>query len=219
MRGALCERLLLLSIKIFTWDVFMLLGKSKESKFWQWFEKNEDKIFKFENNQDKVFNELSHKLKNIHKNLTFEFGPIINNQKEFVISAGGIKAAFPAVEILYNNTPKLKYFSVTKFRPRKTTIYDLSISGTLIKAESVKYLLFKDENPNKVGIFLFFSDYQDELKNLFAQIGFLFLDQILGEYDVETKVGILDFLSFDSKYFKDSKPLKELPQEFDNFFE
>ena len=100
MRGALCERLLLLSIKIFTWDVFMLLGKSKESKYWQW----------FENNQDKVFNELSHKLKNVHKNLTFEFGPIINNQREFVISAGGIKAAFPAVEILYNNTPKVKRF-------------------------------------------------------------------------------------------------------------
>ena len=85
--------------------------------------------------------------------------------------------------------------------------------GKTVKAGDVRFVLFEDKE--KVGILLFFSGYTDAQKELFAQLGYLFLDEALGEYSVETQVGPIDFRGQDAKYFADSRPLRELPQAFD----
>ena len=46
-------------------------------------------------------------------------------------------------------------------------------------------------------------------------MGFLFLDECLGEFDVETKVGSISFQGFESEHFEKSKPIEELPATFD----
>jgi hypothetical protein len=43
----------------------------------------------------------------------------------------------------------------------------------------------------------------------------LFLDEALGEYDVEMKVGFIQLLSHESKEFTGSHPIKELGDAFD----
>ena len=48
--------------------------------------------------------------------------------------------------------------------------------------------------------------------------GYLFLDQALGEYAVETQVGFIEFAGHDSRYFDESSPLSELPKRFDNYW-
>ncbi|MCK4635602.1 MAG: hypothetical protein KAT32_01965 [Candidatus Moranbacteria bacterium] len=196
-----------------------LFDSKKEKRFWKYFQKNEEKIYNFEKDQGKIFDELSIELHKIDNNLTFEFGSIRNNRRNFVISADGIKSAFISVEKLHKQTPKLKLFNVIKFRPRRKELSNIEIANTKIKASEVKYiLLFKDENPNKVGILLLFKNYKDESRKLFIQVGFLFLDEALGEFNVITKVGGVDFTSFDSKYYSKSKPLNNLPKDFDNYF-
>ena len=81
---------------------------ASEDTFWQWFAKNEGKLFSFETNQQEIFSALSHQLELVNCDLTFEFGPLQSDGKrEFVISEGGIKAAFPAVEALYAKAPAL----------------------------------------------------------------------------------------------------------------
>ena len=62
---------------------------------------------------------------------------------------------------------------------------------------------------------LFFSNYKDKLKDVYGNIGFLFLDAALGEFDIETKVGSIHFLGTDSKYYEGSKKLILLPEDFD----
>ena len=68
---------------------------SKEALFWRWFQANETRLFDFEKDQDRVFNELQMQLHRIQPSLTFEFGPKEEGKREFVISADGIKDAFP----------------------------------------------------------------------------------------------------------------------------
>ena len=70
--------------------------KTKEQKFWDWFSERSNQYFDFEKDQEKLFNELKLRLNRINEELTFEFGPISENkQREFIISADGIKKSFP----------------------------------------------------------------------------------------------------------------------------
>jgi len=189
---------------------------ASEDTFWKWFAKNEHRLFSFETNQEAIFDELGAEMQRVNNDLTFEFGPVLpNGKREFVISAGGIKSAFPAVEALYNKAPNLKQWIWVKYRPRRTPISDIEFGGKQIGSGSVHYLLAKDET--KVGIVLFFDGYNENEKTIFGQIGYLLLDEALGEYAMEMKVGFIEFQSRESKYFSQASPLKELPSHFDEY--
>ncbi|WP_406660699.1 hypothetical protein V7O66_12780 [Methanolobus sp. ZRKC3] len=91
--------------------------------------------------------------------------------------------------------------------------------GKKVKTEDVYYLLLDDTSPDKIGIILFLKDYNEAESNIWWEIGFLFLDQTLGEYDVGTKLGTIIIDSTVSEYFVDTSPLVELPDEFDSYFQ
>ena len=79
-----------------------------------------------------------------------------------------------------------------KFRPRRVPTNDVEFGGKKISAKDAHYLLAKDGD--KAGIVLFFDGYKDEEKATFGQIGYLlYFDEALGEYAVETQVGLLSF--------------------------
>jgi hypothetical protein len=186
-----------------------------EETFWKWFVANEPRLFHFESDQETIFGGLTRELNKVNSDLTFEFGPVKNRKREFVISAGGIKAAFPAVEALYNKAPVLPRWVWVKFRPRRLPINDLNYGGKEVKADDVRYLLANDGD--KVGVVMFFDGYNESEKTTYGQIGYLFLDEALGEYAVETQVGFVEFHSRESKYFERSQPLRELPRAFDDY--
>ena len=80
---------------------------TKEHAFWKWFEKNQEDLFHFEKDREAIFDRLATALNKVHGNLTFEFSPVREDgTREFVISAGGIKAAFPNLEALHAAAPR-----------------------------------------------------------------------------------------------------------------
>jgi len=193
--------------------------KSSEQKFWGWFAKNEKKLYDFENNQAALFNELAKQMHKVNSDLTFEFGPKRDDgTREFVISANGIQSAFPYVEFLHNCAPQFEKWKIIKFRPARYPLNELTYENITIKADDIKFLLFKDENPEKVGIMLFIKGYNKINENKFRAIGFLFLDQALGEYDVEMIVGTIEFESIQSKNYDKSIPIKELAKNINAYF-
>ena len=184
-----------------------------EKVFWDWFAKNEATLFAFERDQERIFDELAEQLNLVNPDLTFEFGPVSGGKREFVISAGGIKGAFPAVEALYETAPSLPRWIWVKFRPRRAEISDLNYGDKTIRADDVHYMLAKDGD--KIGIVLFIDGYSKQEEGTFGQIGFLFLDEALGEYTVETKVGFIEIENRQSQYFSRARPLRELASHFD----
>lgn len=192
--------------------------RSPESTFWDWFAQNERSLYSFEADQEPVFDRLAAALQRVHPSLTFEFGPVEGDgRREFVISADGLREAFSAVERLHAAAPVMPRWQWVKFRPRREPM-DLEIGGRSIRAGDVRYLLFSDEDRDKVGILLFMPGYTEAEHNVFGQAGFLLLDNVLGEYDIETRVGAIDFQSPDSQHFARSKPLSELAEHFDQYF-
>ena len=195
-----------------------MFGGTPEAKFWQWFEKHEDMLFNFEKDQETVFDQLNRAMEKVHPDLTFEFSPVLTNGKrEFVISAGGIKQAFTKVEALYAAAPELNRWEFIKFRPRRSPLHDLNYGDKSISANDVHFKMFKDGE--KVGLVLFLDGYNDQEHEIYGNIGYLFLDEALGEYDVETKVGFIEFHSRESHLFEGSRSLPDLPAAFDNYFE
>ena len=179
--------------------------------FWHWFDAHQDELVDFEVDQERIFDDLSEQLTRVHPNLTFEFGPKAD-RREFVISAGGIREAFPAVSSLVAAAPKLDRWHITAFRPRRTPLNSIQIGEICIGPGDVEFSLLT--KGSTIGIQLFIPGFQEN-DVTFKQIAYLMLDDALGEYDVETKVGLIKMLPPEAPRTARRYPFAELPSLFD----
>jgi hypothetical protein len=186
----------------------------KEDRFWKWFQANEARLFDVESDQEKVFYDLNIALHRVHPDLTFEFGPKEEGQREFVISADGSFPAFPAVTSLADKAPPLPRWKIMKFRQRRSP-QDLTYEGLAVASGQVTFTLEADGE--KAGITLFIEGYDRRRDKRFLGIGFLFLDSFLGEHDVVTRVGFVEFKPASAASKIDKRPLSELAESFDKF--
>lgn len=179
--------------------------------FWQWFDAHQDELFDFEVDQERIFDDLSEQLVRVHPKLTFEFGPKAD-RREFVISAGGIREAFPAVSSLVAAAPKLDRWRITAFRPRRTPLNSIQVGEICFGPADVEFSLLT--KGSAIGIQLFIPGFREN-NVTFKQIAYLMLDDALGEYDVETKVGLIKMLPPEAPRTARRYPFSELPSLFD----
>src|SRR5579883_3506273 len=184
---------------------------TSEQIFWKWFQDRENELFHFEADQERIFDSLAEELQKVNPHLTFEFSPEENGKREFVISAGGIKKAFPAVTSLKSAAPVLPRWHVIAFRPRRAPMV-IQLGDKRIDPEDVQFSLL--DNGKIAGLYLFMPGYKEDDLAL-KQIGYLLLDEALGEYDVETKVGLIKMLAPEMDCDFERYPLKQLPALFD----
>ena len=187
-----------------------------EQRFWTWFRQNEELLFDFERDRDRIFDALATALAAVAPDLTFEIGPRIDGRRDFVISAGGIKSAFAAVKALAAAAPVLPSWNVIAFRPRCAAIMAVEFSGRTVRPKDVEFCLLS--NGRALAIYLFFDGYRESERAIWGQIGYLFLDQALGEHDVETKVGPIQFFPSSAHPEAARYPFPELPAIFDAHF-
>jgi hypothetical protein len=157
-----------------------------EENFWKWFRNNENALFDFEKDQERVFDRLGAEMHKINPSLTFEFGPKENGKREFVISADGIREVFPEVERLYGAAPSLPHWKFVKFRPRRKP-FDITYEGVTVRAAAV--VVAVKASGQVADLTVFIPGYTQTAHKTYAAITFLLLDQALGEYDVETRIG------------------------------
>lgn len=189
--------------------------KTDEEKFWNWFCKNSQMIYEFESNQEVIFDKIQEQLHKINPNLSFEISSVKNGKRDFVISADGIVEVFPFVEKLYTARPELKEWNFVKFRPRRKIDNSIKIGNKELHPADIKFMFIQDDSDGKIGIVLFMNGYNENEIEVYDQIGFLFLDEALGEYDTETYIGNIILQGFDSAYFDKSVGIELLSNEFD----
>jgi hypothetical protein len=186
-----------------------------QDAFWSWFIQHEVELFEFDpkrvTERENLFNQLATELHKVHPDLAFEFGPK-GPRRDFVISAAGIKDAFPAVIGLADAAPNLDRWQFTAFRPRRAPINVVELGGKRIDPQDVQFSLV--DNGKIAGLYLFIPGYRDGDVDL-KQIGYLLLDEALGEYDVETRLGLIKMLPPDTRTEGDRYPLPDLPALFD----
>jgi hypothetical protein len=187
---------------------------SKEEEFWAWFQKNEDLIFNFEKDQERVFRKLQTYLQQVNRDLEFEFSGVKDNKREFVISAGGMRAAFPAVETLFKSAPVLPRWIFVKFRPRREP-GTLMIGDVQAGPDDIEVALQPDGG--KVGLDVFIKGFSEEKSKQYTQLAFILLDHTIGEYDMETKVGNINIQAFEKNSGCTRINIIDFPAVFDEF--
>ena len=187
-----------------------------ERAFWKWFVEQEGELFAFEKDQERIFNALAGQFAKVDEELCFEFGPRETRNgrevREFVISAGGIKSSFPAVVSLAKAAPPLERFYVTAFRPRRPPTHSIVCGGFSVSPDEVQVSLLSDGKQAGLHVFLPDSVTEDSARKM---LGYLLLDEVLGEFDVETRVGLIKMYSANEPTGFDRMPLAELPAAFD----
>jgi hypothetical protein len=185
-----------------------------QEEFWNWFTQHESELFDFdprrETERERIFDELASELQKVDPELTFEFGPNAP-RREFVISAGGIKRAFPSVVSLAKAAPALDRWKVTAFRPRRPP-HIVEFRGRRVDPKDVQFSLL--DNGKTAGIYLFIAGFGENDSDL-KQIGYLLLDETLGEYDVEVRLGPIKMLSPETRTGGVRYPLDQLAARFD----
>ena len=186
-----------------------------QEQFWIWFVAHERELFDFDPNQvaerERIFDQLHGELQKVDPDLTFEFGPN-ERRREFVISAGGIQRAFPAVVSLALAAPALEQWQVKAFRPRRTPLQIVEFAEKRVDPEEVQFSLL--DNGKIAGIRLFIPGFRDDDAEL-KQIAYLLLDGALGEYDVESRLGLIEMFSPQTATAETRYPLADLPTRFD----
>src|SRR5215208_3539098 len=72
------------AVKFFAWiagtirSLFSPEAAARRSvaSFWRWFARHESSLFEFEKNQERLLRMLPYALQAVHRNLTFEIGPV-----------------------------------------------------------------------------------------------------------------------------------------------
>lgn len=195
----------------------MPIFKTKPENFWKWFADHEAELFEFDSSdvrtRERLFDSVAAALRRVDRDLAFEFGPT-SPRREFVISAGGIKRAFPAVIALTKCAPKHERWQITAFRPRRWPLGEIEFRGKQARPEEVTFTLLQDGS--KAGIYLFIPSFSEDDMN-WKQIGYLLSDEAIGEYDVEMRLGLVKMLSPDQRTEGVRHPLVQLPTLFDEF--
>jgi len=186
-----------------------------QERFWDWFLHHEEEMFALdpadETEREELFGELTSQLGKVDPDLTFELGPR-EARREFVISAAGIRRAFPSVTLLADAVPHLDRWRVIAFRPRRPVTGIVQFRGKHVDVKDVQFSLLT--NGNTTGIYLFIPGYRDDDAG-FKQIGYLLLDEALGEFDVESKLGLIKMFAADACKEGDRNAISDLPALFD----
>ena len=193
-----------------------MIKMTPRAQFWNWFIRREPELIDFdatrEAEREAIFREIASQLHKVDPDLTFEIGPNGTPKREFIISAGGIKRAFPAVVSLAGAAPPLERWQVTAFRPRRSSISAVEIRGKQVDPRDVQFSLL--DNGKIAGLYMFIPGFREDDIDL-KQIGYLLLDEALGEYDVESRLGLIKMLSPQTPTDGERHPLADLPALFD----
>jgi hypothetical protein len=177
---------------------------TRYSVFWTWFRAHSERLHGVRSSADPLLDSLGAALAKVHPNVTFEIGPA-QPTRELVLSADRIHAAFPEVEALVAAAAQWPGWRIFKFRPRRRPLNALTVGGRSIDPTQVRFVLAQDD-PGKVGILLFLDGYTARQRELYTKAAFLLLEESLGEYDMEARVGAIELRAIGAAGAARSRP-------------
>jgi len=164
------------------------------NEFWKWFSKHENEYYELEGDIEGKFKNLEKYLTQIHSDLSFEFSAdLIDGKREFIISADGFKDAFPYVINIVDSSPlNTSKWELIAFKQRNG-MNEIEYEGVILKPEnlSFSYELVERKGKKEIDIDVYVTEL--ELSDETVGAIFIFLDNLIGEYDVATKIRNIDF--------------------------
>ncbi|MCS6934118.1 MAG: hypothetical protein NZM35_03075 [Chitinophagales bacterium] len=177
--------------------------KDKGQIFWEWFVNNKTQLEKMidnlgtENNDLTFFRDTTEKLKEFDPALYAEF----TYNKEtgnyvIVITPNGIRNGIEPTEKIVSCAPVIPRWEVRKYRKPTNDRVEIKFQGISLQYDDFKVLREYDKESHKMHIALLMKEF-DPMDERYGHLGFLALDHYVGEYNVMTCIGGIDFASID----------------------
>ncbi len=163
----------------------MALQEVAIREFWRGFLREEEAIY----GGAESGTGLRELIERVHPDLEFDIGPLEEGKRTIVISAGGIREAFPAVEALAEGAPQLGRWQVVRYRQRRPLGGKFAIGGLTLSPDTIRFEI-PAGGPGG-GIVLYMPGYTHAEHSRYLALALLLLDTLLGEYDVEMKLGTI----------------------------
>jgi hypothetical protein len=180
---------------------------SRVATFWAWFTDHAAAL-RAEKDLRKTMTEISDELEKASPGVFAEIGGDGDN-RTLVLSVDGKKDLFPQVMELHDARPTVPGWTIVAFRQRaKPGDPGLTLEMGDQKIEPGKMKFAGTRAGAKLDIDVFIPGHATDKE--MARIGFVILDHVVGEYDMETKIGGIEFAPLD-KAPAGAKPLTELP--------
>jgi hypothetical protein len=193
---------------------------TRERRFWQWFAANSDRLkalSTLDEHRHALIAEIDRELARVHPGLTWEHYP---KESVLVISADGNRRLFPEVQKLVAAAPSIPGWRIMAFRQRSDLSADLSLEYSNYKVRFKDTWFRLEPEGTKVGVTLFMPHPQEADPHAIGSAAFLLLDVALGEYDVETKLGSVDWKPVPEQPGSlGLRSYKELPAAVDHLYE
>lgn len=183
-----------------------------EQKFWDWFIANKKKIEKFidsDHSDYSVYHLLTKKMNTYHDKIVPELTKTKDDKYVLIITPDGIKSGIEPTKTLAAAKPDIDNWIVEKFRqPCDETT--LELNGVTYPSSDIEIVPKIDPEKEEVHIYVFIRSMDKDPKK-YQHLAFLYLDHILGEYNMLTRVGYIEFKHLDEgKSVKDSITLLQL---------
>jgi len=132
-----------------------------------------------------------------------------------VITADGDKALFPEVERVVAGAPSIEGWNVVGFRQRIPIAgMKFEMDGVELAVDDVRVVALR--SADKLDVQVFLPGYNGE-GDTFPRLVFIALDHAVGEKDMETRIGGIDWLPL-AEAPPTARPLTELPVILDRAF-
>lgn len=172
--------------------------------FWNWFTENAAAL-RTEDDLQHVMERVSAEVERVNPGVFAEIGRAGDN-RELVLTADGNKDLFPIVQELYARRPRVAGWNVVAFRQRGDLSLSIEFGGRSVALRSLKFVAVTDGSKLDVEVFIPGFTTMEEM----GQMGFVILDHVVGEYDMETKVRAVELSAID-KAPPAARPIAELP--------
>ena len=164
--------------------------------FWSWWVTARDRVAaSIESGAaDSLVDELSQAVRRIHPKLAWELAPGRDARHALIVSAEGDLAVRPAALEWRAAAPEPDATWEYHASRQPGPLGQLRVGATDVDLAGFRAITTWDENRERVGVRLWHPALAGAPEQVRGQVAFLFLDNLLGEDDVERWVGAIDAL-------------------------
>ncbi len=183
------------------------------AEFWKWFSLHAHRLESADRPDSKALEELTFELRRIDQGLVWEIGPDSDKKYTLCVSADGFRERVECVFETIAMAPKIPNWSFVAFRQRTEPGFGFSIGNLKIECSNLRFELLSND---LIYIAVYVPNELDPNSEDVKRIAFITVDELLGEYDVITKVGCVKVLKIEDFHSSGSLlTAGELAIEFD----
>ena len=169
----------------------------KIEKFWNWFSKNEKRIWiANENNSHDYLFEIKERLSFVG---TDEYGAAVevynisDTKKRLEISAEGVLELFDVIIKIVEAAPHYEKWDIIAFRQPMPTPFCLKYNDMRFDTSKMLFFPYEDDN-NELNLIIFGDNFNEYNEGDLIRYGFTTIDNLIGEYNCVMKVKGYNFV-------------------------